>query len=37
MNTCVLHHAPTSAALLNLQCQVLQNVHLTDIAIHGGL
>jgi len=37
LNTGVLHHAPTSAALLNLQCQVLQNFHLTDIAIHGSL
>jgi len=27
----------TSAVLLNLQCQVLQNFHLTDIAIRGSL
>jgi len=26
-----------SAALLNLQCQVLQNFHLTEIAISDGL
>jgi len=30
-----MHH--TWAALLNLQCKVLQNFHLTDIAIHGSL
>jgi len=27
----------TSAALLNLQYKVLQNFHLSDIAIHGSL
>jgi len=27
----------TSAALLNLHCQVLQNFHLTDTAIQGSL